>query len=30
VAAVDTDPNKYISELRKAVDKIVAKFPARS
>jgi hypothetical protein len=30
VAAVDTDPDKYIKELRRAVDKIVARFPARS
>jgi Domain of unknown function (DUF4136) len=29
-AAVDTDPDKFASELRKAVDAIVAKFPARS
>jgi hypothetical protein len=29
-APVSTDPNKYIGELRKAVDAIVAKFPARS
>jgi hypothetical protein len=30
VAAVDSDPNKFARDLRKAVDKIVAKFPARS
>ena len=30
VAAVDTDPNKFARELRKAVDAIVAKFPPRS
>ena len=30
VAAVDTDPNKFAKELRKAVDAIVARFPPRS
>jgi len=30
VAAVDTDPNKFARELRKAVDAIIAKFPPRS
>jgi hypothetical protein len=29
-APVSTDPNKYIRDLRKAVDAIVARFPARS
>jgi hypothetical protein len=29
-AAVSTDPSKYVKELRKAVDAIVAKFPART
>jgi hypothetical protein len=28
VARVDPDPNKYVKEIRKAVDKIVEKFPS--
>ena len=28
VARVDPDPNKYVKEIRKAVDEIVEKFPA--